>query len=146
MCKQTRSAIRPGAALVEFAAVAALFMLILFAIFEYSRVLMMRHLVDNAAREGARTAIVNTEEMTTADVQAVVNYYLAGQKLTGVTVTVFKADPATGKNLGAWNDAGTSDYIGVQVTADYATLFPTMGFLPNPVHLKGTAVMASEGN
>lgn len=49
---------RAGAAAVEFAIVAPVFFLFVFAMFEFSRVNVLRHTADNAAYEAARRAIV----------------------------------------------------------------------------------------
>ena len=137
---------RRGAAILEFAAVATVFFLLLFAIYEFGRLMMMRHLLDNAAREAARQAVVNTEEMKTADVEKVAKTYLAGQALNNVKIQVFKADPATGKNLGSWTDAGIGESIGVQLDAEYQAMLPTMKILPSTVKMSTTAIMFCEGN
>lgn len=49
---------RRGASAVEFAIVAPVFFLAVFAMFEFSRVNVIRHTADNAAYEAARIAIV----------------------------------------------------------------------------------------
>src|SRR4029077_20340838 len=70
---QTRRG-RPAAALVETAAVVIVFLLFLFGIFEYCRLIYVQQMVENAAREGARYAIVNTTDTNLiADTQAQVN-------------------------------------------------------------------------
>ena len=46
---------RHGTVTIEFSLMFFLLVLFMFAIFEYGRLLMIRHLVNNAAREGART-------------------------------------------------------------------------------------------
>jgi Flp pilus assembly protein TadG len=56
---RTRPSRRPGSTLVESALVIAVFLLVLFGIFEYCRFLMVLHVVNNAARDGARFASVN---------------------------------------------------------------------------------------
>jgi hypothetical protein len=50
---------RRGMTLVESALVLAIFLMLLFGIFEYCRFLMVLHITNNAAREGARYASVN---------------------------------------------------------------------------------------
>jgi len=50
---------RRGAAIVESALVLVVFLLVLFGIFEYCRFLMVLHVTNNAARDGARFAAVN---------------------------------------------------------------------------------------
>lgn len=49
---------RHGAVVVEFAIIAPVFFLIIFAMFEFSRLNVIRHTADNAAYEAARLAIV----------------------------------------------------------------------------------------
>ncbi|HUS40736.1 MAG: TadE family protein [Pirellulales bacterium] len=49
---------RRGAVVVEFAIVAPLFFLLLFASVEFARMNMLRHAADNAAYEAARHAVV----------------------------------------------------------------------------------------
>src|SRR5829696_7424140 len=56
---RTRPSRRPGSTLVESALVIAVFLLVLFGIFEYCRFLMVLHVTNNAARDGARFASVN---------------------------------------------------------------------------------------
>jgi Flp pilus assembly protein TadG len=46
-------------ALVEFALVLPIFLLILFAIFDFGRAIYAYNAISNAAREGGRTAIIN---------------------------------------------------------------------------------------
>lgn len=46
-----------GATAVEFAVIAALLLVILFGILEYSLIFLQEHYVTNAAREGARVAV-----------------------------------------------------------------------------------------
>lgn len=130
---------------VETAIVISTFLLMMFGVLEYGRLLMARHLLDNAAREGARQAVVNTEEMSTTDIQNTVTYYLAIPSLTNISSSVFKADPTTQANLGAWTDAGFGDSIAVQVSADYQPILPVPG-LPNTISLKTIAIMTCEGN
>jgi Flp pilus assembly protein TadG len=122
---------------------------IMFAIFEYGRYLMVRSLVDNAAREGARAAIISpatlTPEAATAKVEARVQETMAGQQLTGYQFTIFKADTA-GNDLGLWTDAPFGQNIVVEVSGNYTPMFPTFGMLPNPVRVRGRSMMRGEAN
>ena len=52
-----------GQALVEFALVLPLFVLLLLAIFDFGRVIWARNVLENAAREGARQAIVHGDSI-----------------------------------------------------------------------------------
>jgi len=57
--------VRRGMTLVESAMVLGIFLMLLFGIFEYCRFLMVMHLTNNAAREGARYASVNGDKPST---------------------------------------------------------------------------------
>jgi Flp pilus assembly protein TadG len=75
---------RTAAHLVEFAFVCPVFFLFMFGIFEYSRYVMTQQIMVNAAREGARFAIVTTNNPganPTQDVQNWVFNYMAGQNV-----------------------------------------------------------------
>lgn len=52
-----------GQALVEFALVLPLFVLLLLAIFDFGRVIWARNIIENAAREGTRQAIVHGDSI-----------------------------------------------------------------------------------
>jgi len=75
---------RTAAHLVEFAFVCPVFFLFLFGIFEYSRYVMTQQIMTNAAREGARYAVVTTNDASanpTQDVQNWVLNYMAAQNV-----------------------------------------------------------------
>ncbi len=148
---------RRGATVVETAFVLLITVILTFAIYDYSRYFMLSQLVNNAAREGARQAVANTNTQNTAMIQATVVQYLANQNYTDSSGTAFQAsdvivmqvNPATG--LAAtpdsnWYDASFGSAIMVQVNAKFTSLFPSFGFLPTTVNLQGTAVMLSEAN
>jgi TadE-like protein len=59
-CRRHRS---PGQALVEFALVLPLFIFIVIAIFDVGRVIWARNVLENAAREGGRYAIVHGDSI-----------------------------------------------------------------------------------
>jgi Flp pilus assembly protein TadG len=100
---------RQGAHLVEFACVVPIFFLFLFGILEYSRYIMTLQVMTNAAREGARYAVVTTNDSSsnpTQDVQNWVYNYMAGQNVqlsapAGgafnplANIMVYTADPTT---------------------------------------------------
>ena len=52
---------RRGMTLVESTLVLMVFLMLLFGIFEYCRFLMVLHITNNAARDGARYAVVNLD-------------------------------------------------------------------------------------
>jgi Flp pilus assembly protein TadG len=144
--RHPRRGARIGATLVETAVVISIALLFMFGIFEYGRYVMFRQLVENAARAGARQAIAGTSNATTADIQATVTQNMAGQQLTAQSIAVYKADPYTGANLGAWNGAKFGEGIAVEVTGTFKPMLPTLGIMPSTVAVKAKAVMRSEGN
>ncbi|WP_286178238.1 TadE family protein [Stieleria mannarensis] len=72
--------------MVEFAIVAPLLFFFFFAAFEFCRVAMIRHTVDNAVYEGCRRAIV--PGATAADARAAANNVLGTLGLRATTVDV----------------------------------------------------------
>lgn len=77
---------RRGTLTVEMAIVLPVFFLFLFAAIEFGRMNMLRHTVDNAAYEAARTAIVPGGDAVTAEQVAVELLTAVGAQ--GVTVQV----------------------------------------------------------
>ena len=151
-----RSTVRPGATVVETAVVLLIAMTFTFAIYDYGRYFLLSQLVNNAAREGARLAVANTNTQNTTLIQNTVVQYLANQAVkdsagnpfTASDVIVLQVNPATGKAASdsLWYDAPFGAAIMVQVNAKFTSLFPSFGFLPTTVTLRGTAVMMSEAN
>jgi Flp pilus assembly protein TadG len=148
---------RRGATLVETALVLSIALLLALAIYDYGRYFMLSQLVNNAAREGARQAAANTNTQNTAMIQNTVVQYLAnqsfkdssGKAFSASDVVVIQVNPATGAPTSPdsnWYDAPFGSGIMVQVNANFTSIFPTFGFLPKTVNLRGTAVMLSEAN
>jgi hypothetical protein len=75
-----------GAALVEFAAVAPLLLLILFGIIEYGYIFMVRQTVIHAAREGCRIAVLQTTEEPYTEVTERITEIMATTGVTNYTV------------------------------------------------------------
>ena len=108
----------------------------------------VRQTLDNAAREGARYAVVHTYDTTVvADTQQRVLAVLGGQngQLQNFTIQVYEAD-SNGNNMGQPTDAGFAQYIAVQIDGDYSPVVPSFLFLGNTLHLKSHAQMYSEAN
>ncbi|HEV3143824.1 MAG TPA: TadE/TadG family type IV pilus assembly protein [Gemmataceae bacterium] len=137
---------RAGAAAVETAIVIGVCLLFMFAILQYAHYVMIRQVVENAAREGARQAVVKTSSATTADIQAVVQQYLSGQNLSNLSIQVYEADPATGANIGPWTSTQWGQGIAVEVSGTYKSILPSFGFLPNTVNVHVKSIMRSEAN
>src|SRR5271166_4646311 len=93
---------RRAATLVETTFVLLIAVTLTLAIYDYGRYFMMRQLVNNAAREGARQAVANTNTQNTAMIQDTVVQYLANQPLANPSGNAF----------------GPSDVVVVQVNPD----------------------------
>jgi Flp pilus assembly protein TadG len=91
---------RRGAAVVEFALIAPVFLALIFGIIEFGRMLMVEQILVNAAREGARAATISGE--TDAQVTSVVSTYMANSNISGYTQTLsptLASTPASGTAL-----------------------------------------------
>ena len=91
---------RRGTTAVEFAVVAPIFFLVVFAIVEFGRMMMVEEILVNAARLGARAAILPSE--TDSQVATVVSNYLAGVGISGYTTSLMPtlaSGPASGTAL-----------------------------------------------
>ena len=143
-----RSAGRRGASAVELALVLGPLFTLILGIFEYSRFLMVQNLAENACREGARFAVVNTSTQTLAGVQAVVTSMMAGQSanIQGLAITVNQVNPATGAVLGPWTSTTFGQAIAVQMTGNYQPVTPALLFMPATIPITTSAVMLSEAN
>jgi len=166
----TPRAERRATVLVETAFVLPLVLLFLLGIYEYGRFIMMRQLLADATREGARFAVVHTHDKTTLDVQNVVDQWLCGQsvQLQGysktTSVQVYKADPVTGNPLDASNNvvawtsapftnAAFGQAVAVKISAGYQPVLPFLvaydgGRLTimSTVQMQATCIMYSEAN
>jgi hypothetical protein len=150
---------------VEAAFVLSLALLFLYGIVEYARFLMVLHVANNAAREGARYAVVHTGDGTTqAQVIGVVTGRMSGvdAQLTGYNVNVFAVDPSgiydTGTNTYKypptlqpwaghnWNDAQYAGGIAVQIQGAYQPILPTFLLMNPSMQLNVISMMNSEAN
>lgn len=136
--------------MVEFAFIAIVLFMILMAIYEYGRYIMTRQVLENAAREGARYAIVHTYDSTVEnDTITFVRDYMAGVDQTAfgqdANVSVYAAD-STGTNIGSPLNAPFGTFIGVRIQGDYQTMFPEMLFLSSTLKMDFQILMNSEAN
>ena len=129
---------RHGMATLEMLFVLPLLFLILFGIIEFGLVLGRWQTVTNAAREGAREAIVFRDPCTAAGVQADVTArvaaYLASSGITADSIALTGACAGSGTNA--------------NVTVTYAHPFQTIqNFAPTlgaDIDLTGTSTMRNE--
>ena len=149
--KRTR---RAGAVLVEAAMVLPLVLLFILGLMEYSRYLMTLHVLTNAVTVGATYAARHTDPIyfngttygnANSDVTTIVTNALAGQQLTGQTISVYESD-ALGNNLGTWTSAQAGQYVCVQITGTYSFMVPQLLGLPSTLSQTFQSVKVSEGN
>jgi Flp pilus assembly protein TadG len=119
---------RRGAAVVEFAVVAPVFVMLVFGMIEYGRMVMVQQLITNESREGARRAVL--DGATTAEVQTAVTSYLTNSSVSGATVTVNPSPPSS---------AG----YGAPVTVTVSVPFSQVSWIPTPMFLTGKTLTAS---
>jgi Flp pilus assembly protein TadG len=81
--RRTRGERQKGAALVEFAVVLPILVLLLIGMMEFGLLLYNQHVLTNASREGARYGIVaRTPRRTAVEIDSVVNEYCGNHLVT----------------------------------------------------------------
>ncbi|MBI3864301.1 MAG: pilus assembly protein [Planctomycetia bacterium] len=129
-----RQPARRGATAVEFAFVAPVFFVLVLAIIEFGRAMMVQSLLVGAAEQGARAgAMANA---TASDVSTSVNSYLTSGGVAGASTTVAPSPPSS---------ALSGQSITVTVTVPYSSV----SWLPSPSYLKtktltGSAIVQRE--
>jgi Flp pilus assembly protein TadG len=118
---------RLAAAAVEFAVVAPVFLLLVFGMIEYGRMVMVYQVLTNASREGARAAVL--DGATTTSVNTTVTNYLTDVFISGATVTVSPNPPSNAQN-------------GDPVTVTVSIPFSQVSWLPSPMYL-GSRTLSS---
>lgn len=101
---------------------APLFILLVFGMIEYGRMVMVQQLITSAGREGARLGVL--EGVTAERVTATVTEYLAGSSVHGATVSV-TPDPLS------------SARYGEPVVVKVSVPFDSVSWLPSPMYLGG---------
>jgi Flp pilus assembly protein TadG len=111
---------RLAAAAVEFAVVAPVFLLLVFGMIEYGRMVMVYQILTNASREGARAAVL--DGATTSSVTTSVNTYMTNALISGATVSVSPNPPSNAQ-------------YGDPVTVTVSIPFSQVSWLPSPMYL-----------
>jgi Flp pilus assembly protein TadG len=124
--RQRRS--RRGAAVVELAFTAPILFLLCFGMIDVGRAVMVQNLITNAARDGARTAVL--DGATAGAIESQVQEYLAGSTIADAVVTV-SPNPLTLANLG--------DPVSVTVQVP----FDSVSWLPSSMYFQGTNLQAT---
>ena len=89
----TRHAREAGSSVVEFAVISPILFLVLFGMVEFGRVFMVEQCLTNAAREGARVAVLRGA--TAPQVTARIENYLDSCGIDGESVTITPANLTT---------------------------------------------------
>ncbi len=118
-----------GQAVVEFAFILPLLLLLILGITEMGRMIMRTNLLTQAAREGARAAAVGSD--SSSCVTRVTNV-LAAANVTPLAIDVIGPD--------------ADNMMQVSVTSNYQVLGSGVGWfnLPNTLTLRGTSLMRLE--
>jgi hypothetical protein len=116
---------RRGAAVVEFAVVAPIFVALVLGMIEFGRALMVQQTLTNASREGARVAVL--EGATASEVTAAVE-----DRLTTISGATVACDP----------DPSAAAY-GDSITVTVSVPFNGVSWLPTPIFLGGEDLTAS---
>ena len=119
-----------GQAVVEFAFILPLLLLLILGITELGRMIMRTNLLTQAAREGVRRAAVG--EPADSVVARVENVFYASANVAPTSVNV--------------NGPDVNNMMQVTVTSDYTVLGSGVGWfnLPNTVTLRGSSMMRLE--
>lgn len=125
---------RSGAAIVEFALVAPLFLSLIAGVIELGRAIEVVQLLTNASREGARVASYDTTTQTSS-ITSTVNSYLSSVGITGAT-TVVSPSPTTASD-------GTAMSVTVSIPFSSVSWFPSPFFLGGQT-LQATSVMCRQ--
>lgn len=130
-----------GAAAVEFAILAPLFVALLFAVVEFGLIIYTNSMLAHASREGARFGVVyTTPRRTGPEIQAVVQNFLNQCGLTSTAnVQILGAGGASGSNLQV---AVTYNYQYFAVSQIINTFL--RGAMPNALLLNANTFMRME--
>jgi Flp pilus assembly protein TadG len=136
--KQTR---RSGTSMVEMVIILPLLMMILFAMLEFGVLFGRWHTISNAAREGARTAVIFRRDCNAAAVETEVRTRVKAYAAPlGITLT--DGDIAV---TGVCGSSTTSSTVNVQIPHIF-NVIPNLATSVSPsINLLGRSVMRNEG-
>ena len=139
---------RHGAVMVEMALVLPLFLMLVLGIIEFGRAMMIANLVTNAAREGARMAVLDGS--TNTEVNNAVESFLQSAIGQGVstsdidvtiTVTAAPGNPNPANNVA---NASSRDLINVRVQLPFNKVALIPGDYLDGKQLVGQSAMRHE--
>ena len=124
---------RRGAAIVEFAFVVPILLMFIFGVLEFSRMVYVRHILHNAAREGARYAACHSAPVTIDGATAtnqedwirdnVVRPRLFGLNIPNSDIRIYLAGD-DGTELGSHRAAEFGDLVVCEIDLNYRMLYP----------------------
>jgi len=117
-----------GAAMIEFAIVAPLMILFTLGIIEMGRMTMVKQVLTNISREGARMATL--PDATNTTVQTQIEQLLTGSKITGATVALNPSSISSAPS-------------GSLVTVTIAVTAENVSWLNTPLFMGGKSLTAS---
>ena len=138
---------------MESAVILIMFFMLLFGVIEAGRFLNQRQVLTNAAREGARFAVLplsGTNTLPTqAEIQAKVDSFLAASHIVGATTAVKCPLGAIGcsstdASMSVVTGSVTTDYTEVTVSKDFAVVTIPGFFKALNITLSGKALMRRE--
>ena len=138
---------RKGATTVELAVVVIIFSMLMFGILEYCLIVYSTVVVENAAREGARYAVVNVSDATlVGDTQTYVKSLMGNldTKKAPYACNVYLAD-SSGTNIGSATGAKFGQYICCDVSVTYVPITPGLLYLKT-FTIRSKCSMISEAN
>jgi Flp pilus assembly protein TadG len=127
--KRIKRSWRRGAALVEFAVIAPIFLTLVGGMIELGRAIVVVQHLTNASREGARIAGYDTTT-SASTVTSAVNTYLTNEKISGATTTVSPS---------SLSSVADGTQVSVTVSVDYSQV----SWLPKPFFLGGKTLSAT---
>lgn len=138
---------RRGQALVEFSLVFPIFLLIFIALFDVGRAVFTYNSLTNAAREGARLAIVNQDEATIID-RAKAQVAMAELNVPNVTIEFYQENadgtPDTSNECPTYVAVGCLAVVSFEAT--YTPITPIVGnfMFQNGVTFTAKSMLAVE--
>ena len=128
---------------MEFAVVAPVFVLLIFGMIEYGRMVMVQQMLTNASREGARRAVL--EGATESDVRQVVTSYLSPAHIpvTDSDITIMIGDPAAAAALSS-ADFGDPIHVKVGINFGQVSWLPSPMYLSSNTRMEAVSVMRKE--
>jgi Flp pilus assembly protein TadG len=124
-----------GQALVEFALVIPIFLLLVFGLLDVGRLVFINNAISQGAREGARYGSVQGRSADAAD-RTAVGTYTAGIMAAVPNPTVSVTCERNGATVAT---CGVNDLIVVQVTSPVGMFTPLIGQLVGTINVSTTA-------